>query len=340
MRNQQLMQEGGIFTIHSQPITFGEIQEKGQKRFIVEGFISTSDRDLVNDIVTDRALDGMIEQMKSRVLKLDFEHEAFRGETAIELEINKTKIPLGKAVDFTRVKDVGNNGVKVRWELNKTWKKFDEKGNVVMNFDDIKFNIENGFYDAFSIAFIPTKTANKTLKDGTVIRLLDDMNLLNNALTGNAINPHASVTDIFMKSLDYLEKKKKNNDEDDEDEENNKKKNTHKEKIKKEDKMSEQEKKDEASQGSESESESESTDNASDESTENADAETTETEAKAEVIEVKSRLDKIEKEIAEISKAISKPIQKGLSEQAPTNEKLNAESEQKSVDEARPLDQI
>jgi len=224
-----------VFTVYSEPISFGQIQEKSEKKFFVEGFISTSDRDLVDDIVTDGALDSMMEQLKSRVIKLDFEHDSFRGDTDIEKEINKTKMPLAKAVDFMRVKDLENNGVKVRWEFNDTWKKFDSKGDVVMDFPDIRKNIERGFYDAFSIAFIPTKSSFKQLRDGTKLRLLDGMNVLNVALTGNPINPGSSQTNVFLKSLDYLKESeskrrhtpahKPSADEDeDEDEDNPKKK--------------------------------------------------------------------------------------------------------------------
>lgn len=310
----------GIFTLNSHPISFGEIEKKGEKNFFIEGFISTSDKDLVDDIVTERALNSMIEQMKSRVIKLDFEHESFRGESEIEMELNKTRIPLGKASDFTRIKDAEKNGILVRWDVNPTWKKFDEKGNVVMDFNEIRFNVENGYYDAFSIAFIPTKDTTM-IKDGNKIRLLDDLNLLNVALTGNPINPQASVTEVFMKSLDYLEKN-----------------NSSQNKIKKEVKMSEEEKKDKASEESESESTEE---ESSDESAEESKEESSEAERKSERarIEVKSRLEKIEKRLDSIEKAINRPIQKAKSEQAPT-QKESLETQQKAIDESNPLDQI
>jgi len=319
-----------IFTLNSHPVTFGEIEKKGEKNFFIEGFISTSDKDLVDDVVTERALNSMIEQLKSRVIKLDFEHEAFRGESEIEMEVNKTRIPLGKASDFTRVKETEKNGILVRWDVNPTWKKFDEKGNVVMDFNEIKFNVENGYYDAFSIAFIPTKDTT-IVKGGDKIRLLDDLNLLNVALTGNPINPEASVTEIFMKSLDYLEKN-----------------NSSQNKIKKEVKMSEEEKKDEASEESNSESTGESSESADEskeesdsEAKEEPDEESSEAEKKAEKarVEVKSRLEKIENRLESIEKAISKPIQKAKSEQAPT-QKEDLETQQKAIDEAKPLDQI
>lgn len=339
--------EQQVFTVHSEPLAFGEITEKGEKKFFAEGFISTSDRDLVDDIVTDRALDQMFNQLKSRVIKLDFEHDSFRGETEVEKQINKTRMALAKAVDFTRVKDGENNGVKVRWEFNDTWKKFDTKGDVVMDFPDIKKNIERGFYDAFSIAFIPTKTSTKKSLDGSIIRLLDGMNVLNVALTGNPINPGASMTNIFLKSLDYLEKSEKKRlhtpshnkrGETDEDNPNPKKKkkpkNNQKEVKKVENKDENENTEESETQGETSEENSEETSADAEETSEDSDA-SAETEEKSKAsLEVKSRLDAMEKDIAIIREAITKPVMKSISEQAPSR---NAQAEEKTI---APLDLI
>lgn len=196
--------EQQVFTIFSKSLSHGVITEKGEQKHFVEGFISTTDRDLVDDIVTDRALDSMVEQMKDRVIKLDFEHEAFRGENQKEMELNKTKMPLAKAVDFMRVKDGQRSGVKVRWEFNENWKKFDSKGDVTQSFPEVWDSVQKGFYDAFSIAFIPTEAIKKKASDGSELRLLDNLKLLNVALTGNPINPSAITTNVFLKSLDSI----------------------------------------------------------------------------------------------------------------------------------------
>lgn len=274
------------FVAYSEPLSFGRITEKGQEKFFAEGFISTTDRDLVNDIVTDHALDSMMEQMKSRVIKLDFEHEAFRGETDIEREINKTRMTLAKAVDFARIKNASQNGLKVRWEFNDTWKKFDTKGNVTMDFEDIKKNIQKGFYDAFSIAFIPTKDTKQETKDGTV-RMLDDMRLLNVALTGNPVNPGAGMTNIFLKSLNALESKENKNQ--------------------KEEKMSEEHPEKDKVEGQAQEQPAE----------QPAEPAEPAPEQKSESVEVKSRLDALEKSVAEIKELLTKPVQKSVSEQMP-----------------------
>ncbi len=322
--------EQKVFTIHSEPLAYGEINEKGEKKFFAEGFISTSQRDLVDDIVTDKALDQMFNQLKSRVIKLDFEHDSFRGETEVEKEINKARMPLAKAVDFTRIKDGTHNGVKVRWEFNDTWKKFDTKGDVVMDFPDIKKNVERGFYDAFSIAFVPTKSSErKSIKDGSIIRLLDGMNLLNVALTGNPINPGASIDNVFLKSLDYLKKSegkrlhtpahkpKPSADEDEEEESDSKKK---KPKNQKEvNKVTEEE-------TSETQTEEAKKEEGSEEAPKEEEAAAEEVVAPAESekkskfnLEVKSEIASMKKSIEAIEKAITKPVMKSISEQAPKN---------------------
>jgi hypothetical protein len=54
-----------------------ELKSEGEN-FFVEGYISTSDLELENDIVTKACLLDMAEQMKERNIKFDVEHESFR----------------------------------------------------------------------------------------------------------------------------------------------------------------------------------------------------------------------------------------------------------------------
>jgi len=190
--------------VFTNELKFFEIEEKGVKRFFVKGAFSSDDLDLVNDVCTDNCLDSMVAQIKSGSIKMDFEHEAFRGKDQLEREINKTRQVLAKAISAER-KD---NFAEAVWELNDNYKKLDEKGNVVMTFKDIKQDVERGFYDAFSIAYIPTEIGHKTI-DGEEVRLLNDVRLLNVALTGNPVNTAAQVRGVFMKSMDAVDELKK-----------------------------------------------------------------------------------------------------------------------------------
>lgn len=192
--------------IFTTPFRVNIVEVKGKEKVFLEGMISTTDMDLVNDVVTKTCLISMQKQILEKNIKLDIEHEAFRGESLEEKEINKTKIPAGRIIDAT-VEEMGDNrfGLRVKAELN----------NFNQRFDEIKGNVIERFLDAYSIAFIPTKTAHMEDK-GIVVRLLDDVRLLNVALTGNPINTAAQNTKIFMKAIDAVEeykKEKKNNPE-------------------------------------------------------------------------------------------------------------------------------
>ena len=188
-----------VFSFHSDIINFKSVDGEKGKEYYIEGHVTSGDLDLVNDIVTKSCMDDMTSQFGERTIKLDFEHEAFRGKDDFESQLNKTKVPLGKAVNTIR----DEKGVKVKWKCNPTWKKFDEKGNVTMTFKDLWENVEEGYYDAFSIAYVPISTAQQNVK-GVDARLLDKVNLFNVALTGNAINPNATMTNVMAKSLEYM----------------------------------------------------------------------------------------------------------------------------------------
>ncbi len=182
--------ESPSFIFSSGPI---EVKSDGENIF-VEGYVATDDLDLVNDIVTKGCMLDMAEQMAHRTIKLDFEHESMRGDNDLDRQLNKTINPVAKIEDFSMDK----KGLKIKAKLNQHTPRFNE----------IKNSIEEGFLDAFSIAYIPTETKDE-FRNGQEIRLLDKVNLLNIAFTGTAINPQATIEKVFMKSLDYLKAKPK-----------------------------------------------------------------------------------------------------------------------------------
>ena len=192
------------FVFYTKNIEFkSRYDEKAKKtRFFIKGHIDTEELDLVNDIVTKSCMADIQMQLKKRNIKLDLDHETLRkGKDGSEFDakLNLTKLPLGKAINET----LDKKGNLVEFELNSNWKKLDSKGNVVTSFAEVWDNIKSGFYDALSIAYVPLKTAYRTLKFGKA-RLLDRINLINVALTGNPINPGATISSVMAKSLEYL----------------------------------------------------------------------------------------------------------------------------------------
>ena len=176
------------YVFYSRTISFKSIEESGKKRYFVSGYITTGDLDLVNDIVTRSAMDDMLSQLKKRNIKLDFEHEAFVGEDEIDIERNKTKIPLGKILNAK----LDSKGIFIEAELNPNWKKINSNNEIVMTFNEVWENVTNKFLDAFSIAYVPIATREEK-QNNQNIRKLDRVNLMNVAMTGNPVNTSATL---------------------------------------------------------------------------------------------------------------------------------------------------
>ena len=181
------------------PLSVNVVEIKGKEHLFVEGDISTNDIDLVDDIMTKNCQESMQKQIMSGSMKLDLEHEAFKGDTHEEKEINKTKIPAGKLID-AMVKDLGKSrySTRVKGEINP-------HNN---NYEMTKGNLIDGYLDAFSVAFLPTDVTYEK-KDGKSIRMLNDVKLLNVALTGNPCNTKAQMIDVVQKSMDAVEEYKR-----------------------------------------------------------------------------------------------------------------------------------
>lgn len=181
------------------PLNVNLVTLKGEEHLFVEGDISTNDIDFVNDIMTKNCQESMQKQILERNMKLDLEHEAFKGDTHEEKEINKTKIPAGKIIDAT-VKELGDErfATSVKCEINR----------FHPNYKSIKGNLIEKFLDAFSVAFLPTDISYEQ-KEGKAIRMLNDVILLNVAMTGNPCNTKAQMAEVFIKSMDALEEYKK-----------------------------------------------------------------------------------------------------------------------------------
>jgi HK97 family phage prohead protease len=302
-----------------------ELKNEGEN-FFVEGYISTSDLDLVNDIVTKDCLMDMADQMRQRVIKFDVEHESFRGKSNLEKEINKTTIPVAKVDDFL----IDKKGLKVRAVLNKHSPRFNE----------VKGSIEDGFLDAFSIAYIPTKAAIQN-KDGIKIRMLDRLNLLNVAFTGNPVNTESRMTNVFAKSLDFLEEQKAKapkrpkpkvpeseyEDEEDEDKKKEEKHNHESESIKlQEVKMSEDIEKNEVTEGEDNSESQEATEQKDEQSEDKESKEESESESAAEVKALKEEIKSLKKDMTELKARIKAPIRKSPIEQEDKSKQFESKS--------------
>lgn len=196
------------------PLNVNIVELKDGEHLFVEGDISTNDIDIIRDVMDKHCQESMQRQVLERNMKLDVEHEAFRGKTHEEKEINKTKIPAGKLIDAV-IKDLGKDrySTRVKGEINRHHPE---------RYKALKGDLLDEYLDAFSVAFLPISVkykdddgkeisyeTYKSLPHDQRIRVLHDVLLLNVALTGNPCNTKAQVIDIVTKSMDSLEDYKK-----------------------------------------------------------------------------------------------------------------------------------
>jgi len=181
------------YSFLTETLSFVAVETKGGKQYYVQGYISTPEMDLYNDVVTPKALTSMLRQIEEQTITLDYDHEVFREDN--------TRLPVGKIVDAK----IDDRGLWVKCQLNRHSPKFKA----------LWGSIKDGFITAFSIAFKPLKTVMKQIAD-TEVRLIEELDLLNVALTGVPVNTGAVMTDYGMKAvmLKAITEHKSNKEED------------------------------------------------------------------------------------------------------------------------------
>ncbi len=169
-------QEGYKFT--TDKLIFSTTELKGEKQAFVTGYISVPEVDLYNDLVTMTAMKSMLNQMEESTITIDFEHEAWRDDNSI--------LPVAKIIEAK----VDDKGLWVKAILNKNSPKYKA----------LWGSIQDGFVNAFSIAFQPIRTVEKSIGNVTV-RLIEELKLLNVAFTGAPVNQGAIMTEFGMKDV-------------------------------------------------------------------------------------------------------------------------------------------
>jgi len=174
---KDILDANNSYEFNTDTISFATVEVKGQKKHYVTGYISTPDIDLYNDLITEKGLKSMLRQIEAGNITLDYEHEAWRDDNTI--------LPVGR---ITEAK-IDSKGLWVKAEVNKHSPKF----------KSLWGSIKDGFINAFSIAFKATQTVTKVIGDAEV-RMIEDLELLNVAMTGTPVNNAATMTGFSFKS--------------------------------------------------------------------------------------------------------------------------------------------
>ena len=167
--------------------TWTEATIKGKKRFFVEGYISTTDLDESNEVVTLKAQQDIVEQVRGRVITMDVEHEEWLDENGDVLNKPKNmKVPVAKIVEA----ELKDKGTWVKAEINQ------DSG----SFKTIWNSIKNSFLHAFSIGFYPVEAVTKSI-NGNIVKFIDKINLINVTLTGSPVNTNATFRPVMKAVL-------------------------------------------------------------------------------------------------------------------------------------------
>jgi len=169
-----------------------EIKGEG-KNFYIEGHISTIDPDSANDIVTEQGQDNLVQEISSKDITMDLDHESFRNKDGTTPSRDLNKIPVAKITEAKRTA----LGTYVKAMLNKDHPFF----------DNILSSIKNGFLHSFSIAY-HVKEAVKKIMNGTEFRLLDKVELRNVGITGNPVNSNATFSVSLKSHIKKMEENK------------------------------------------------------------------------------------------------------------------------------------
>ena len=162
------------------------ITKSDGKHYFIEGYASTIDKDLAEDVVDKSAQMDILESVKNRTITLDLEHERFiNKDGTIADRPHAGGISVGKVVHA----ELRSKGVWIEVELNQH----------IERFKSIWNSIKNNFLNAFSVAFRPVEIITKETENG-IVRIIKRLNLYNIALTGEAANPNATFKPV-MKSL-------------------------------------------------------------------------------------------------------------------------------------------
>ncbi len=178
--------EGKEYKFYTTFSGFKAIENKdGSKDYYVDGYLSTNEKDLGNDIVTNLGLDDMDLQLDLRNIKVDVEHELGKG---------SANPPAGRIVEHRREP----KRIWINVLLNKNYP----------NFKGLLEQIKQKFIDGFSITYKTIDFVHKVI-NGAKVRLLNKVYIINVGMTGNPMNTGCSMGDVIMKSIaDYEQTEK------------------------------------------------------------------------------------------------------------------------------------
>lgn len=162
--------------------------------YYIEGYISTIDPDFINDIVDDTGQKSVYNELQNSDITMDEDHDEWRDPATGKLyDGKKNKYPIAK-IESSKLDNIGT---WVRAKLNKYHPDFETR---------ILPMIKDGYLHSFSIAYNVNKSFSKLI-DGIKYRVIQGLKIANVAITGNPVNKKATFN-IALKSYSKMVEEK------------------------------------------------------------------------------------------------------------------------------------
>lgn len=171
-----------------------EVKSENGKDYYIEGYVSTTDPDFVNDIVDKDGQKATNREINDSDITMDEDHSEWRDPKTGKLyDGKKNKYPIAKVID----NKLDYKGTWVKAKLNKFHPEFKER---------ILPMIRDKFLHSFSIAYKVKNSSNKLI-NGVKYRIIKDLAIANIAITGNPINKNATFN-MALKSFPKMVEEK------------------------------------------------------------------------------------------------------------------------------------
>lgn len=169
-----------------------EIKSESGKDYYVQGYVSTTDPDFVNDIVDEDGQKATFREISNKKITMDEDHNEWRNPKTGKLyDGKKNKFPLAKVVETK----LDSKGTWVKAKLNKFHPDFEDK---------ILPMIKEKYLHSFSIAYTVKDYVIKVINN-VKYRIIKNLKIANIAITGNPINQSATFSLTLKSSLKMVD---------------------------------------------------------------------------------------------------------------------------------------
>jgi len=171
-----------------------EVKSETGKDYYIEGYVSTTKPDFVNDIVDEQGQRATNREINNSDITMDEDHSEWRHpKTGKMYDGKKDKYPLAKVM----TSHLDSVGTWVKAKLNRDHPEFEAR---------ILPMIKEGFLHSFSIAYKVTKSFNKIVNN-VKYRVIQDLGISNIGITGNPVNKDATFS-MALKSFPKMVEEK------------------------------------------------------------------------------------------------------------------------------------